>query len=145
MDSVAYVTSNVFTSRVTHNYETFLGQRALGAQPWPPSHGRCKHSVSLPYGTSPSRPRFGGRDRDSHHTARGPHSPSGGRCSYMHNAYSLPVHSPYGTSPQSRPVSRCPVFIANQKSDTLPAYLGVGASLQNHKAGLKQKLKCWKI
>src|SRR5438876_8635339 len=76
---------------------------------------------------SPSRPRLGGRDRDSHHTARGPHSPSGGRCSYAHNAYSLPVHSPYGTSPQSRPVGRRPVFIANRKSGTLPAYLGVGA------------------
>src|SRR6266540_2534687 len=86
---------------------------------------------------------LGGRDRDSHHTARGPHSPSGGRCSYAHNAYSLPVHSPYGTSPQSRPVGRRPVFIANRKNDTLPAYLGVGASLQNHKARLE--LKCWKI
>src|SRR5207244_9810820 len=110
---------------------TFLGQRALGARPRLPSQGGCKHSVSLPYGTSPSRPHLGGRDRDSHHTARGPHSPSGGRCSYAHNTYSLPVHSPYGTSPQSR------------KSDTLPAYLGVDASLQNHKTGLR--LKCWKI
>src|SRR6266508_1580932 len=141
MDSAAYVTSNVFTSRVTHNHETFLGQRALGARPCLPSHGGCIRPVSLPYGTSPSRPRIGGRDRDSHHTVRGPHSPSGGRCSYAHNAYSLPVHSPYGTSPQSRPVGRLPVFIANQKSDTLPAYLGVGASLQNCKTGLE--LKCW--
>src|SRR6266508_4235040 len=143
MDSAAYVTSNVFTSRVTHNHETFLGQRALGARTRLPSQGGCKHSVSLPYGTSPSRPRLGGRDRDSHHTARGPHSPSGGRCSYTHNAYSLPIHSSYGTSPQSRPVSRRPVFIANQKSDTLPAYLGVFASLQNRKAGFR--LKYWKI
>src|SRR5438105_13381943 len=87
MDSAAYVTSNVFTSRVTHNHETFLGQRALGARPWLPSHGGCIRPVSLPYGTSPSRPRLGGRDRDSHHTARSPHSPSGGRCSYTHNAY----------------------------------------------------------
>src|SRR6266540_3864162 len=114
-DSAAYVTSNVFTSRVTHNHETFLGQRALGARPRLPSQGRCKHSVSLPYGTFPSRPRLGGRDRDSHHTARGPHSPSGGRCSYAHNAYSLPVHSPYGTSPQSRPVGQRSVFIATRK------------------------------
>src|SRR5207237_407129 len=43
---------------------------------------------------SPSRPHLGGRDRDSHHTARGPHSPSGGRRSYAHNAYSLPVGVP---------------------------------------------------
>src|SRR5216110_1730483 len=136
MDSVAYVTSNVFTSRVIHNHETLLGQRALGARPRLPSQGGCKHSVSLPYGTSPSKPRLGGRDRDSHHTARGPHSPSGGRCSHVHNMYSLPVHSPYGTSPQSRPVGRRPVFIANRKSDTLPAYLGVGASLLNCKTGL---------
>src|SRR6266508_6802936 len=143
MDSAAYVTSNVFTSRVTHNHETLLGQRALGARPWLPSHGGCICPVSLPYRTSPSRPRHGGRDRDSHHTARSPHSPSGGRCSYANNAYSLPVHSPYGTSPQSHPVGRRSVFIANQKSDTLPVYLGVGAGLQNHKAGLD--LKCWKI
>src|SRR5438128_401796 len=143
MDSAAYVTSNVFTSRVTHNHETFLGQRALGARPRLPSQGGCKHSVSLPYGTSPSRPRLGGRDRDFHHTARGPHSPSGGRCSYAHNAYSLPVHSPYGTTPQSRPVGWRSVFFANRKSDTLPAYLGVGASLQNYKFGLRQKLRCW--
>src|SRR5438132_5245054 len=145
MDSVAYVTSNVFTSRVTHNHETFLGQSALGARPRLPSQGGCKHSVSLPYGTSPGRPRLRGRDRDSHHTVRGPHSPSGGRCSYAHNAYSLPVHSPYGTSPQSCPVGRRPVFIANRKSDTLPAYLGVGASLQNCKTGLNYddgKYKC---
>src|SRR5438128_10432191 len=106
MNSVAYITSNVFTSRVTHNHETFLGQRALGARPRLPSQGGCKHSVSLPYGTSPSRPRLGGRDHDSHHTARGSHSPSGGRCSYAHNAYSLPVHSPYGTSPQLHPVGQ---------------------------------------
>src|SRR5881394_2231069 len=112
-DSVAYVTSNVFTSRVTHNHEKFLGQRALGARPRLPSQGGCKHSVSLPYGTSPSKPRLGGRDRDSHHTARGPHSISGGRCSYAQNAYSLPVHSPYRTSPQSCPVGRRLVFIAN--------------------------------
>src|SRR5207237_3272425 len=143
MDSAAYVMSNVFTSRVTHNHETLLGQRALGARPILPSQGECKHSVSLPYGTSPSEPRLGGRDRDSHHTARGPHSPPGGRCSYVHNTYSLPVHSPYGTSPQSCPVGRRSVFIANRKSDTLPAYLGVGASLQNGKTGLE--LKCWKI
>src|SRR6266540_3140389 len=133
MDSAAYITSNVFTSRVTHNHQTLLGQRALGARPWLPSHGGCRRPVSLPYGTSPSRPRLGGRDRDSHHTKRSQHSPSGGRCSYAHNAYSLPVHSPYGTFPQSRPMSRCPIFIANQKSDTLPTYLGVDASLQNHK------------
>src|SRR5207244_8893493 len=47
--------SNVFTSRVTHNHETFLGQCTLGARPRLPSQGGCKHSVSLPYGTSPSR------------------------------------------------------------------------------------------
>src|SRR5438105_12395949 len=115
MDSAAYVTSNVFTSRVTHNHETFLGQGALGARPRLPSQGGCKHSVSLPYGTSPSKPCLGGRDRDSHHMARGPHSPSSGRCSYVHNTYSLPVHSPYGTSPQSRPVGRRSVFIATRK------------------------------
>src|SRR5438132_12269464 len=143
MDSAAYIMSNVFTSRVTHNHEALLGQRALGARPWLPSHGGCIRSVSLRYETSPSRPRLGGRDHDSHHTARGPHSPSGGRCSYAHNAYSLPVHSLYGTSPQPRPVGRRPVFIANRKSDTLPAYLGVGASLQNQKAGFE--LQCWKI
>src|SRR5438105_10504548 len=136
---------NIFTSHVTHNHETLLGQRALGARPWLPSHGGCTHPVSLPYGTSPSRPRLGGRDRDSHHTAGSPHSPSGGRCSYVHNPYSLPVHYPYGTSPQSHPVGRRPVFIANQKSDTLPAYLGVGASLQNFKTGFNYnagKYKC---
>src|SRR6266508_5427414 len=133
MDSVVYVTSNVFTSRVTRNHETLLGQRALGARPWLPSHGECIRPVSLPYGTSPSRPRLEGHDRDSHHTARSPHSPSGGRCSYAHNAYSLPVYSPYGIFPQARPVGQRPVFIANQKSDTSPAYLGVGASLQNRK------------
>src|SRR5213595_3076483 len=62
---------------------------------------------------------------------------------HTHNAYSLPVHSPYGTSPQSRPVGRRPVFIANRKSDTLPAYLGVGASLQNCKT--RFELQCLKI
>src|SRR5438132_13914255 len=103
MDSAAYVTSNVFTSRVTHNHETFLRQRALGARPRLPSQGGCKHSVSLPYGTSPSKPRLGGHDRDSHHTARGPHSPLGGRCSYVHNTYSLHIHSPSQNSPQSPP------------------------------------------
>src|SRR6266542_6040061 len=95
-------------------------------------------ALILLYKPSPSKPRLGGRDRDSHHTARGPHSPSGGRCSYVHNAYSLPVHSPYGTYPQSRPVGQRPVFIANRKSDTLPAYPSVGASLQNNKSGLRQ-------
>src|SRR6266540_2020233 len=143
MDSAAYITSNVFTSRVTHKHETLLGQHTLGARPWLPSHGGCIRSVSFPYGTSQSRPRLGKRGRDSHHTARGPHSPSSGRCSYAHNVYSLPVHSPYGTSPQSRPVGQRSVFIATRKSDTLPAYLGVGASLQNCKTWLK--LKCWKI
>src|SRR6266542_2084059 len=110
MDSAAYVTSNVFTSHVTHNHEIFLGQRALGARPWLPSHGGCICSVSLTYRTSPSRPRLGGRDRDSHHTIRGPLSPSRGRCSYSHSAYSLPVHSPYGISPQSCPVGWRSVF-----------------------------------
>src|SRR6266542_1099080 len=110
MDSATYATSNVFTSCVTHNHETLLGQRALGARPWLPSHGRCIHFVSLPYRTSPSRPRLGGRDHDSHHIAISPHSPSGVRCSYVHIAYSLSVHSPYGASPQSRPVGRRPVF-----------------------------------
>src|SRR5437762_1060776 len=103
MDSAAYVTSNVFTSRVTHNHETFLGQRALGARPRLPSQGGCKHSVSLPYGTSPSKPRLGGRDRDSHHTARGPHSPSGGRCSTCITR----IHFPY-THHTGHPHSHAP-------------------------------------
>src|SRR5438128_12272728 len=118
MDSAAYITSNVFTSRVTHNHETFLGQRALGARPRLPSQGGCKHSVSVPYGTSPSRPRLGGRDRDSHHTARGPHSPAGGRGSYAHNAHSLPVDSAYGTSLQSPPAAPRPVVIGDRRSDS---------------------------
>jgi len=37
-------------------------------------------------------------------------------------------------------VGRRSVFIANRKSDTLPAYLGVGASLQNCKAGFETKM-----
>src|SRR5438128_2340483 len=57
------------------------------------------------------------------------------------------IHFPYtrhtGHPHSHAPWVRRPVFIANRKSDTLPAYLDVGASLQNRKAGLE--LKCWKI
>src|SRR5438128_1648387 len=81
MDSAAYVTNNVFTSRVTPNLETFLGQRALGAQPY--SVGWQTLQLAYCY---PSCPQVShvleGRDRDSHHAIRGPHSLSGGRCSY---------------------------------------------------------------
>src|SRR5216110_2389622 len=118
MDSVAYVTSNVFTSRVTHNHETFLGQRALGARPRLPSQGGCKHSVSLPYGTSPSKPRLGGRDRDSHHTARGPHSPSGGN---VHTCITR-IHFPY-TRHTGHPHSHAPWVGVRSLSQTKKAIL----------------------
>src|SRR6266540_4213528 len=81
MDSAAYVTSNVFTSRVTPNHKTFLGQHALGARPWLSRMADFTARLLL-YELSPSKPRLGGRDHDSYHAIRGPHSPSGGRCSY---------------------------------------------------------------
>src|SRR5438128_5185054 len=101
MDSAAYVTSNVFTSRVTHNHETLLGQRALGARPRLPSQGGCKHSVPLPTGPSPLNPRLGGRNGVSHTRARGHTTPSVARCSTPLSRNYFPYNSPTVTSPQS--------------------------------------------
>ena len=81
MESVAYITSNIFTSRVTPNHKTFLGQHALGARPWLSRMADFTARLLL-YELSPSKPRLEWRDPDSHHATRGPHSPSGGRCSY---------------------------------------------------------------
>src|SRR5436190_8697426 len=59
------------------------------------------------------------------------------------------IHFPYthhtGHSHSHAPWVGVRSLSQTKKSDTLPAYLRVGASLQNHKARLRQKLKCWKI
>src|SRR6266540_4905171 len=93
----------------------------------------------IPYHCHTGRPQVGHVLRNAtviHITRQEVHTHHQVADVHTHYAYSLPVHSPYGTSTQSRPVGRRPVFIATRKSDTLPAYLGVGASLQNNKPGL---------
>src|SRR5438105_15246122 len=100
MDSPAYVTNNVFTSRVTPNHETFLGQRALGARPY--SVGWQTLQLAFCYLSCPQVSHIlrdaiailiTRQEVHTHHQLADVHT---------HYAYSLPVHSPHGTSPQSR-------------------------------------------